>query len=74
MFSVDENTAVERVCKSLHHIRLMVVFMRFTGVIESQLAFCEETSGRLWLQDIDEYSWCCVRRYLRVADVLRSWS
>ncbi|KAH9382701.1 hypothetical protein HPB48_023257 [Haemaphysalis longicornis] len=72
MFSVDEQTAVDSVCKSLHHIRLMVVFMRFTGVIESQLAFCEETSGRLCLQDIDEYSWCCVRRYLRVADVLRS--
>lgn len=67
--SVDEAEASGMINESVRRLQDMDDFMRIAGVVKRRVVCLMKGWGKLQLDDVDEYSWHCVRKYLRLADV-----
>ncbi|KAH9383339.1 hypothetical protein HPB48_024554 [Haemaphysalis longicornis] len=67
--SVDETEACTMISQSLRVLQDLDYFMQISGVVKRRVACHMDVSGGLQLDDVDQYSWRCVRKYLRLADV-----
>lgn len=67
---VSEADAATMIKVSIGKLEGMETFMRMSGVVRETVSCRELEIGQLQLDDIDEYSWCAVRKYLRFKDVV----
>ncbi|KAH9378631.1 hypothetical protein HPB48_019318 [Haemaphysalis longicornis] len=67
--SVEEQEAVQTVLNALGTTLGLDGYMRVAGVVKSHVCCSTLNDRRLQLTDVDEYSWRCVRRLLRLSDV-----
>ncbi|XP_077553475.1 uncharacterized protein LOC144168345 [Haemaphysalis longicornis] len=67
--SVDETEACTMISQSLRVLQDLDYFMQISGVVKRRVACHMDVSGGLQLDDVDQYSWRCVRKYLGLADV-----
>ncbi|KAH9370881.1 hypothetical protein HPB48_020714 [Haemaphysalis longicornis] len=69
LVSVEETEASRMIRQRLRWLQNFNSFMQVSGVVKRRVACHMNISGWLHLDDVDEYSWRCVRNYLRLADI-----
>ncbi|KAH9370878.1 hypothetical protein HPB48_020717 [Haemaphysalis longicornis] len=57
------------ISKRLEGLQNLKNFMQISGLVKQRVVCHVDSSGWLQLDDVDEYSWLSVRKYLRLADV-----
>ncbi|KAH7944055.1 hypothetical protein HPB52_015031 [Rhipicephalus sanguineus] len=72
VLSVSDAVAAHMVTTRLSHIQDMHAFMRVAGVVQHRVTCHPREDGRKQLQDLNEYCWKHLRRYLRLDDICYS--
>ncbi|XP_077527793.1 uncharacterized protein LOC144139261 [Haemaphysalis longicornis] len=67
--SVGSGEAAAAIARALRSIEDMHVFMRLCGVVRERVVCLPSHDGRPQLDDLNEYCWMRVRRYLFIRDV-----
>lgn len=67
--SVNEAEAARMVRTAFARLQRMEAFMRLTGVVRERVVCHRSGDGRLQLQDLNDYCWAALRRYLTLGDV-----
>ncbi|KAH9383346.1 hypothetical protein HPB48_024561 [Haemaphysalis longicornis] len=67
--SADEIEACRMITHRLEGLQDLDNFMHISGVVKRRVVCQMYINGALQLDDVDRYSWHCVRKYLRLADV-----
>ncbi|KAH9370880.1 hypothetical protein HPB48_020715 [Haemaphysalis longicornis] len=67
--SVDETEASRMIGQRLRYLQNVHNFMQISVVVKQRVRCHMNSSECLQLDDVDEYSWLSVRRYLLLADV-----
>lgn len=67
--SVDQTEASGMINESARRLQDIDDFMRIVGVVKRRVICLMKEWRKLQLDDVDKYSWRCVRKYLRLADV-----
>ncbi|KAL3236835.1 hypothetical protein MRX96_022092 [Rhipicephalus microplus] len=68
--SVDEGEALSRIKNSLKSFYELDDFMRLAGVVKYGVSCHRRNDGQKQLVDINRDCWLCIRRYLKVGDIL----
>ncbi|KAH7943630.1 hypothetical protein HPB52_009634 [Rhipicephalus sanguineus] len=68
--SVDENEAASLIKISLKSFSELNVFMRLAGVVKCGVTCHSRDDGQKQLVDIFPECWLCIRKYLKVGDIL----
>lgn len=69
---VDDQEAANMIQDHTKRFQGLHDFMRSTGIVQQHVICRKSKDNHLQLDHLDEYSWLCVRSYLRLADILRS--
>ncbi|KAL1450318.1 hypothetical protein MTO96_043942 [Rhipicephalus appendiculatus] len=72
VLSVSDAVAAYMVTTRLSHIQDMHAFMRVAGVVQDRVTCHPHENGLKQLQDLNEYCWNHLRRYLRLDDICYS--
>lgn len=69
--SVDEAKAFTMIREKLRELQDIDSFMRIAGVVKRRVKCHKTRNSVLQLDDVDQYTWRSLRKYLRLADVYK---
>lgn len=67
--SIESGQAASMIRRALRGVQSMHDFMRLSGVVKERVVCLPSLDGRPQLDDLDEYSWGRLRRYLLIEHV-----
>ncbi|KAH8037085.1 hypothetical protein MRX96_022101 [Rhipicephalus microplus] len=68
--SVDEKEAARIIRESLNSLLELDNFMRVAGVVKGSVTCHPRDDGKMQLSDLNRDSWLCIRKFLKVSDIL----